>query len=220
MVGFILAIDGPAGSGKTTVSIEVARKLGWTHIDTGAMYRAVTYYALLNKIDLFDENLYGFLETIDINYKENQLYLNGINISAELRSVEVTKNVSLVSSLKVVRDNLVSLQRKVAAKIKFVVMDGRDIGTVVLPNANLKIYLTALIEERAKRRLLENTNVFKNSSLEEIIEDIKLRDFKDSNRDISPLTKSDDAIEIDTTYMTIDEVSDEIIKIIKSRRIN
>lgn len=216
MKRFHIAIDGPAGSGKSTISSLLAKKLKWTHIDTGAMYRAVTLYALRNNLNLHDEKEYSFLENIKISYVNGVIYLNGENVSEEIRSEEVTNNVSLVSSIKYVRVKMVDLQRKAAEGIN-VVMDGRDIGTVVLPKANLKVFLTANVEERAKRRLEENKRKNINKNIEDVIEEIKIRDQKDSTREESPLKKAEDAIKLDTTYLTIEEVVDKILLMIDKK---
>lgn len=216
MNNFHIAIDGPAGSGKSTISSLLAEKLKWTHIDTGAMYRAVTLYALENKIDLNNEESYSFLETIKISYLNDNIYLNNKNVSKEIRSEEVTKNVSLVSSFHYVRKKMVDLQKEAAKGIN-VVMDGRDIGTVVLPNANLKVFLTANVEERAKRRYQENKDNLVNKSIDDVIEEIKIRDTKDSTRKESPLKKAKDAIELDTTYLTIEEVVEKILLMIDKK---
>jgi|SRR5690625_2073879 len=216
MKKFHIAIDGPAGSGKSTISSLLAKKLNWTHIDTGAMYRAVTLYALENNINLNNENEYSFLETLKISYIDENIYLNNKNVSKEIRSEEVTKNVSLVSSFPYVRKKMVDLQKEAAKEIN-VVMDGRDIGTVVLPNADLKVFLTANVEERAKRRYQENKEKFVNKSLDDVIEEIKIRDNKDSTRKESPLKKANDAIELDTTYLTIEEVVEKILLMIDKK---
>ncbi len=212
MKNFQLAIDGPAGSGKSTISKLVASQLNFSHIDTGAMYRAVTLEALNRKIDIDNENEYDFLNEIKVEYSSNAIFLNGVDVSKEIRENYVTLNVSAVSKLKVVREAMVDLQKK-AAENGCVVMDGRDIGYVVLPNADLKIYLTASIEERAKRRSKESKE-----SYEEILNDIKVRDFKDSNRENSPLKQADDAILLDTTNITIEQVVEKIINLVNDRR--
>lgn len=216
MKQFHVAIDGPAGSGKSTISGLIAKKLNWTHIDTGAMYRAVTLWALNNKIDLNKESEYRFLEEINISYENDQIFLNGINVSIDIRSEKVTNNVSLVSSFPYVRKKMVDLQKKAAENIS-VVMDGRDIGTVVLPNADLKIFLTANVEERAKRRYAENMQKGKVDHIDNVINDIIVRDEKDSTRKEAPLKKAKDAFELDTTYMTIDEVVNKIILMIEKK---
>lgn len=213
---FHVAIDGPAGSGKSTISQLIAKKLNWTHIDTGAMYRAVTLWAINNKINLNNEAEYKFLEDITISYQNEKILLEGVDVSQEIRSEEVTNNVSLVSSFLYVREKMVSLQQKAAIGLN-VVMDGRDIGTVVLPNANLKVFLTANVEERAKRRYAENIAKGKVDNIDSVIEDIIVRDKKDSTRKESPLKIADDAIELDTTYLTIDEVVEKIILMIEQK---
>jgi len=210
MPGFKLAIDGPAGSGKSTISSLIAKKMGWTHIDTGAMYRAVTLQAIELGIDLNDGNAYSFLETSYIHYDFDKIYINHRDVTEDIRSDAVTKNVSLVSSFPYVRRKLVDLQKK-AAENGNIVMDGRDIGTVVLPNADLKIFLTANVEERAKRRLKENLKKGKDLEIEKVIRDIATRDEKDSTRKESPLRMADDAIILDTTHLTIEEVVNKII---------
>jgi len=212
MSGYKLAIDGPAGSGKSTISSLIAKKLGWTHIDTGAMYRAVTLQALELKIDLNDEAQYRFLETSKIHYDFDRIYINDRDVSDAIRSEAVTNNVSLVSSFPYVRKKLVELQQ-LASKQGNIIMDGRDIGTVVIPNADLKIFLTANVEERAKRRYKEHIKKGKESQISKVIEDIVIRDQKDSTRKESPLRKADDAIVIDTTYLTIEEVVNKIIEL-------
>lgn len=213
---FHVAIDGPAGSGKSTISQLIAKKLNWTHIDTGAMYRAVTLWAINNKINLNNEAEYKFLEDITISYQNEKILLEGVDVSQEIRSEEVTNNVSLVSSFLYVREKMVSLQQKAAIGLN-VVMDGRDIGTVVLPDANLKVFLTANVEERAKRRYAENIAKGKVDNIDSVIEDIIVRDKKDSTRKESPLKIADDAIELDTTYLTIDEVVEKIILMIEQK---
>lgn len=212
MPGYKLAIDGPAGSGKSTISSLIAKKLGWTHIDTGAMYRAVTLQALELGINLNEEAQYRFLETSTIHYDYNRIYINDRDVTDAIRSEAVTENVSLVSSFPYVRKKLVELQQQ-AAKNGNIIMDGRDIGTVVIPNADLKIFLTANVEERAKRRYKEHIKKGKESQISKVIEDIVIRDRKDSTRKESPLCKADDAIVLDTTYLTIEEVVNKIIEL-------
>ena len=212
MSGYKLAIDGPAGSGKSTISSLIAKKLGWTHIDTGAMYRAVTLQALELMIDLNDEAQYRFLETSKIHYDFDRIYINDRDVSDAIRSEAVTNNVSLVSSFPYVRKKLVELQQ-LASEQGNIIMDGRDIGTVVIPKADLKIFLTANVEERAKRRYKEHIKKGKESQISKVIEDIVIRDQKDSTRKESPLRKADDAIVIDTTYLTIEQVVNKIIEL-------
>lgn len=216
MKNFVVALDGPAGSGKSSISKIVAKRLGFTHIDTGAMYRAVTLEALKRKINLEDESAYNFLEETSIIYKNDKIYLNDIDVEKEIRSSEVTNNVSTCCKLAYVRDLMVNYQR-ISAKHGNVIMDGRDIGTVVLPDADLKIFLTALPEVRAKRRYEEIINQGKDANYDTILEEIIARDYKDSTRKIAPLKQADDAILIDTSNLSIDEVSNKIINLINER---
>ena len=210
MSGFKLAIDGPAGSGKSTISKLIAKRLGWTHIDTGAMYRAVTLEAIELGIDLNQEASYLFLESIRIHYDNDKIYINDRDVTEDIRNNKVTNNVSLVSSFPYVRSKMVELQKE-AAQNGNIIMDGRDIGTVVLPKADLKIFLTAHLEERAKRRYQETINKGKSANIDKLIEDIEIRDQKDSTRKESPLKKADDAEEIDTTNLSIEQVVEKII---------
>ena len=219
MKNFKVALDGPAGSGKSSISEIVCKKLGFVHIDTGAMFRAITLEALNRKIDLEDETAYNFVHDTNVLFENNKTYLNGKDVSKEIREELVTNNVSLVSKFKVVRDKMVDYERKSAEK-GLIIMDGRDIGSVVLPNADVKIFLNATPEERAKRRQKELAEKGIVLTYEEVLEDIKARDYKDSHREIAPLTKPKDAIEIDTTKMSIDEVVNEIIKIIDGKMNN
>jgi CMP/dCMP kinase len=212
MPGYKLAIDGPAGSGKSTISALIAKKMGWTHIDTGAMYRAVTLQAIELGIDLNEESAYRFLESSKIHYDFDKIYINDRDVTEAIRSESVTNHVSLVSSFPYVRKKLVDLQKH-AAEYGNIVMDGRDIGTVVLPHANLKVFLTANVEERAKRRYKENLKKGKVTQIEKVIEDISTRDQKDSTRKESPLKMADDAIILDTTHLTIDQVVNKIIEL-------
>ena len=216
MDSFQVAIDGPAGSGKSTISKRVCSILGFVHIDTGAMYRAVTLEALNRGVDLEDPDSYSFLVEITITYENDKIFLNGKSVGREIRSTRVAENVSTVAKMAVVRHKMVELQQKAAEHGK-VIMDGRDIGYVVLPNADVKIFLTASVEERAKRRFLENQATGKNETYEEILEGIIARDYKDSNRDLNPLRQAEDAILLDTTKMNIDEVVLEIVRIIIER---
>ncbi len=213
MKNFVVALDGPAGSGKSSISKLVAKKLGFTHIDTGAMYRAVTLEALRRKINIEDESQYSFLLDTSIVYKNNTIYLNGIDVRDEIRSSEVTNNVSTCCKFAYVRNIMLDYQRA-SAQEGLVLMDGRDIGTVVLPNADLKIFLTATAEVRAKRRYEEIISKGIDASYDVVLEEIIARDYKDSHRDIAPLKKADDAIEIDTTNLNMDEVVDKVINLI------
>ncbi len=213
---FKIAIDGPAGAGKSTIAKIIAKKLNIEYIDTGAMYRAVTLKALRLGIDMEDENAYEYLKTTELDICNGRFIMDGEDVSEAIRTVEVTENVSTPSKIGVVRSYLVDYQRKISDS-KSVIMDGRDIGTVVLPNAELKIYLIASVECRAKRRMLEReqSGVFK--SLEETMLEIETRDHKDSTRKISPLKCAEDAIVVDSSNMTIDEVVSEIIKLVNER---
>lgn len=212
-----IAIDGPAGAGKSTISKLLADKINFEYLDTGAMYRAYTLYFLQNKSDLEDEGLVEKkLANIELNIINGSFYLNGINVDEEIRSQEVTKNVSLISSYKAVRERLVEEQRRISSKSNIVV-DGRDIGSHVLPDASIKFFLTAKAETRAKRRLLQLGST--SSSYEEILEDILRRDDYDSNRKISPLIKAEDAIEIDSSELSINEVVDKMIKYLEEKNV-
>ncbi|MDE6408579.1 MAG: (d)CMP kinase [Anaeroplasmataceae bacterium] len=216
MRNFIVALDGPAGSGKSSISKLVAKRLGFTHIDTGAMYRAVTLEALRRHVNIEDENSYSFLNETSIIYKNNAIYLNGIDVSEEIRSSEVTNNVSTCCKFASVRKLMVKYQRESSKEGK-ILMDGRDIGTVVLPNADLKIFLTATAEERAKRRCAEIQAKGIPAVYEVVLEEIIARDYKDSHREIAPLRQAEDAIPIDTTQLTMDEVANKIIDLINER---
>lgn len=222
-MGFVVAIDGPAGSGKGTITKLVGEKLGFVTFDTGAMYRAVSYYVIKNNISLTDKiSIEKMLSEIDIKIEfENKmqvLYLNSQKLIKELRTKEVNEIVSQVSHIPQVRTAMVDLQRKLANGIN-VILEGRDIGTNVFPNANVKIYLDASAEERANRRLKQNLeNGITNISYEEILENIKFRDNNDKTSDVAPLKIADDAIVVDSTDMSIDEVVKTILKIIDEKK--
>lgn len=216
MEKFIIAVDGPAGSGKSTISKIVAKDLGFTYLDTGAMYRMVTYAVLKRNIDLSNkEEVIELLDNIKLDIEKDKFYLDGEDVSNVIREVEITNNVSKVASLKEVRDRLVHMQRAISEGKK-VILDGRDIGTVVFPNANLKIFLVASPEERAKRRVKEFISKGIDTSFETVLEEIKTRDFMDSTRKESPLTQAEDAKLIDTSFMNIEEVSNTIIDMVKN----
>ncbi|MGI6782060.1 MAG: (d)CMP kinase [Acholeplasmataceae bacterium] len=217
-MGFKLAIDGPAASGKSTISSRLAKRLGWTHIDTGSMYRAVTLIALERKLDLELESSYDFVKDLDIKYHDGKMLVNGRDVSVEIREPIVNDNVSLVSSFSKVRRALVALQQKAAASTENAILDGRDIGTVVLPNADLKVFLIASVDERAKRRYLDFINSGEEMELSKVKEDLQIRDKKDSTRKDSPLVQASDAILLDTTNLSIDETIEEIIKLINDKR--
>lgn len=207
----IIAIDGPAGSGKSTVAKLVGKKLKFDYLDTGAMYRMVTLYNLENNPDFDHEKIIESIENIDIMIRDGIFYLNDVDVSVKIRSVLVTKNVSLIASIREVREFLVESQRNIAAKTNSI-LDGRDIGSVVFPNADFKFYLTASNEVRAMRRFLENKGSENEVSYEFLIDDIKRRDELDMNRQESPLVCVADAIEVNTDELTIDEVVDFIIQ--------
>lgn len=213
-----IAIDGPAAAGKSTVARLLAKKLNFTYIDTGAMYRAFTLKALKHKIDLTDSvNLANLLQNTKIELKnngDNQLvYLDGEDVTLEIRTEQVSNNVSVVAQHEDIRKIMVHQQQELA-KNESVVMDGRDIGTHVLPKATCKFFLIASVEERARRRHEENLNKGFSSNLDEIKKQIEKRDLLDRERKASPLVKAEDAIEIDTTNLTIEEVVEKMHDII------
>ena len=211
----IIAIDGPSASGKSTTARGVAERLGITHLDTGAMYRAVTLGIIENGIDLDNhERVCKFLEELEINFDSlNDIWANGHNITDKIRTTEVSSNVSVVSAISQVREKMVAIQR-VIAEGSDCVLEGRDIGTVVFPNADYKFFMVADLEIRAKRRLVDLEKIGEFSSLSELKSDIKNRDRIDSSRDISPLVRAEDAIIIDTGKLTIDEQIEKIVEII------
>ena len=212
-----IAIDGPGAAGKSSVAKEVARRLNYTYIDTGAMYRCLTLYALENQIPLKDEKaLCEAVDHLDIQLTNHgSVYLNQKDVTAAIRNREVTNSVSLVSSPRCVREKFVLLQQKLAQKQKGVVMDGRDIGTVVLPFADLKIFQVASSRIRAQRRYEENLKKGIHTPLSVLEEEIKQRDYLDENKPFGALKKAKDAIEIDTSNMSIEEVIETIIKLAK-----
>ncbi len=215
----IIAIDGPAGSGKSTISKLVAKDLDLIYLDTGAMYRLVTLKALkMGILDGNSENLdkiNELLDNLEIDIREDGFYLDGVDVSEEIRKPIVSENVSKIAAIKEVRIKMVDLQRKFS-KAKNVILDGRDIGTVVFPNADLKVFLVADARERANRRYKELTEKGENVSLDEIYQNILMRDKIDSTREEAPLKKAEDAIEVDTTSKSIDEVKEEILNLYKN----
>ena len=211
-----IAIDGPAGAGKSTIARRVAKEKGYIYVDTGAMYRAIGLYFMNEGVDV--ENDAAVFEAlaaiqVEIRYEsgEQQVYLNGKNVSKEIRQEAVGNMASRVAARQAVRDKLLDLQRNLAST-QDVVMDGRDIGTFVLPDAELKIYLTASVDTRAKRRYQELVEKQMSADLEEIKRDIEARDYQDMHRAIAPLSQAEDAYYLDSSDMTIDEVVTEIIK--------
>lgn len=217
-MSFIVAIDGPAGTGKGTMADLLSKKYGFTNIDTGATYRCVALEMLKQRVDLSNEaevvkiakNIKIDMQTIDGNL---EVYLNGVNVSKEIRSPEVAKVVSPVSSIKEVRSEMVNIQRKLAEG-KNVIMEGRDITTVVFPNADVKIYLDGALEERAMRRYRQNKVKGIEMSYEEVLENIKKRDKNDMEKEVGALKIADDAIVIDTTNLTIKEQEEKLSDII------
>lgn len=216
-----IAIDGPAGAGKSSIAKRVAEELSFVYVDTGAMFRTMAYYFLQNGIDTADEA--AIAENCDkieirIEYRdgEQHIFLNEKDVSSEIRKEEVGKNASVVAKYSVVREKLLQLQRKMA-EMNDVIMDGRDIGTVVLPDAEVKIFLTASSRVRAERRYKELTEKGENCNLDEIERDIIARDEQDMNREIAPLKQAEDAVLVDSSFMTIDEVVETIQKIAKEK---
>ena len=217
MKEFIVTVDGPAGSGKSTIAKIIAKKYGFTYLDTGAMYRMIALYALENSIDLQDSKaIETMLKNTKLDIVGNQFFLNGKDVSDEIRTPRVSAIVSPVSAIKEVRVKLVDLQREIS-KGKSVILDGRDIGTVVFPSGDVKIYLVASPEERAKRRLKEYEEKEVEGDYESVLASIKERDFIDSTRKESPLKKAENANEIDSSTMSIDEVVEVISKYIDEK---
>ena len=210
----IIAIDGPAGSGKSTIAKLIAEDLGLVYLDTGAMYRLVTLKALNDGILGNLDKIIKMLDNLNIDIKENGFYLDDIDVSEEIRKPVVSENVSDIAAIREVREKMVDLQRKFSES-KNVILDGRDIGTVVFPNADVKIFLVADAKERANRRYKELVAKGENVRIEEIYENILKRDEIDSTRKESPLKKADDAVEVDTTSKNIEEVKNEILNIIR-----
>ena len=217
-----IAIDGPAGAGKSTISKEVAKKLGIIYIDTGAMYRAIGLAAVRSGIDTKDaEGVKSVLDKVDITISHSdgtqQIFLNGENVSEEIRLPEISVAASNVAVIPEVRLKLVELQRSLAERCD-VIMDGRDIGTYVLPNAELKIFLTASVDERARRRYKEVIEKGVKTDVDEVKADMEYRDQNDSGRDFAPLRAADDSITLDNTDITAQEAADEICRLAKERR--
>ena len=213
-----IAIDGPAAAGKSTVAKVVAKKLSYVYIDTGAMYRTITYAALEQKVDIEnEEQLMEVVKNVKIEFQQGEntqlVFLNGQDVSEVIRTPEVTNRVSIVAKHRLVREEMVRRQQELAEK-GGAVMDGRDIGTHVLPDAEVKIFMLASVEERAERRHLENMNKGFDSNLEQLKEEIAQRDKLDSEREVSPLKKADDALELDTTSLSIEEVVQKIMGIV------
>lgn len=221
MTNFQVAIDGPASAGKSTIAKILATKLNFVYVDTGAMYRTITLAAKKNGIAYNDEEkIKKLLSQTEIRFEPGtpvqRVFLNGTDVTDEIRSAEVTNNVSVVASFADVRSNLVNRQREIANS-NSVIMDGRDIGTTVLPEADIKIFLVASVDERAQRRYKENVAKGMTTDLETLKHEIEARDYKDSHRQISPLTQAKDAILVDTTGKSIDEVVSKIANIIENK---
>jgi cytidylate kinase len=217
-VRITVAIDGPAGAGKSTIAKLVAKEFDLIYINTGSMYRAITLLALRKNIQPFEvEKLMDLLNDTDMYFKKDRLILNGEDVNDELSLPLISNNVSNYAAIKEVRDKLVFLQQKMSQKFN-VIMDGRDIGTVVLKDSNFKFYLNATPEERAKRRFDELMEKGIAVDYHELLETIIKRDYIDSNREINPLTKAEDAIEIDSTNMNIEQVVEIIVKHINNNR--
>lgn len=213
-----IAVDGPAGAGKSSVSKAVAKKLGIVYVDTGAMFRAAALYTIKNGIEITEENMAACLDKIgiDIAYNEEgqRIILNGEDVSERIREKDVSVKASDIAVIGSVRAKLLELQRDMA-KRQSVIMDGRDIGTVVLPDADVKVFLTASSLERAKRRCLEMEEKGMECNLEEVKKDIEYRDHQDSSRACAPLKQADDAVLVDSSDIGFDEVVDKILDIIK-----
>lgn len=216
-MSYNIAIDGPAGAGKSTIAKRIARRLGYIYVDTGAMYRAMAYYLIQNQVDAADQEAIAAAcqhADISICYQDGEqvVLLNGENVNAYLRTEAVGNMASVSSVVPEVRKKLVELQQKLARETN-VVMDGRDIGTVVLPDADVKVYLTASVETRAKRRFLELQEKGEPADLAKIAADIEDRDYRDMHRDISPLRQAEDATLVDSSDMTIDQVVERILEL-------
>ncbi|MDO4453236.1 MAG: (d)CMP kinase [Eubacteriales bacterium] len=221
-MGFNIAVDGPAGAGKSTIAKRAAQELSFIYVDTGAMYRAIALYFLRHHVCVeHPEEVENACDQIQIAIRyenqEQQVFLNGENVTAFLRTEEVGNMASVSSAKPAVRAKLLNLQREIAQK-ENVLMDGRDIGSNVLPGAELKIYLTASVQTRAERRYQELKEKGIACNLEEIKKDIEERDYRDMNRDVSPLVKTEDAVLIDSSNMTIDQVVESILNLYQERR--
>ncbi len=220
IMSFIVAIDGPAGAGKGTITKLVGKKLNLINIDTGATYRCVTLAAIQKGYTLEnEEKIVGLLDKIKIEFKkikeQDRIILNDVDVTDQIRSAEVNNMVSQVSHIPEVRNKMADFQRKIAEG-KNVIMEGRDIGTNVFPNANVKIYLDATAEERAKRRVLQNKEKGIEISYQEVLENIKFRDNNDKTSKVAPLKMAEDAIYVDSTDLNINEVVEKIVEIIKN----
>ncbi len=220
-MAFNIAIDGPAGAGKSTIAKQIAKKLSFLYVDTGAMYRSIALYMMRNQVDIYNEEAVSLVCDnihIGIQYEgeEQQVYLNDENVTSFIRAEEVGVVASVVSAYTKVRETLLKLQQTLAHSNN-VIMDGRDIGTCVLPNADLKIYLTADARVRANRRYLELQKKGQDCNIDEIEKDIIDRDYRDMTREISPLQQAEDAVVVNTSNMNIEEVVNHIITLVKEK---
>jgi cytidylate kinase len=216
-----IAIDGPAGAGKSSIARRIAGRLGYIYVDTGALYRAIGLHVLRGGADpAKEESVRPFLDGLRVSLKfvggEQRVFLNGEDVSQEIRTAPVSRAASQVSAIPAVRAFLLSLQRDIAGE-NDVVMDGRDIGTVVLPNAPIKIFLTASPEERARRRYEQMRKKGMEADYSQVLQDMKLRDYSDSHREISPLVRADDALLVDTTDNTLEQSVEQLLSLILKR---
>jgi len=216
-----IAIDGPAGAGKSSIARRIAGRLGYIYVDTGALYRAIGLHVLRGGADpAKEESVRPFLDGLQVSLKfvggEQRVFLNGEDVSQEIRTAPVSRAASQVSAIPAVRAFLLSLQRDIAGE-NDVVMDGRDIGTVVLPNAPIKIFLTASPEERARRRYEQMRKKGMEADYSQVLQDMKMRDYSDSHREISPLVRADDALLVDTTGNTLEQSVEQLLSLILER---
>ena len=216
MPAFIVAIDGPAGAGKSTIARQVAERLSWPLVDTGAIYRCVALLA--HERGLTEEkDIAGLTDALPLRFDGTRVLLGDRDVSAAIRTPEISQQASIVSAMKSVRRGLLELQRRIANESTGAVLEGRDIGTVVFPDAAAKIFLTATIEERARRRTRDLADAGTPRAFDEVLADIEVRDDRDSNRAVSPLTPAEDAIQLDSTEQTIPEVVAQIVELVRSR---
>lgn len=215
-----IAIDGPSGAGKSTVAKELAKRLGIDYVDTGSMYRAAAYKATLNNIESQEvDKLLDMLTHTDIDYSNGSIILDGVSVNDKIRTQEISSIASDISAIAKVRDIMVALQRDMGSR-KSIIMDGRDIGTVVLKEAEFKFFITADLEERAKRRWMELKGKGINADLETVKREIEIRDFNDTTREVTPLRQAEDAILIDGSKLTVENTVDMILGIIKEKKHN